>query len=161
MIAYHDELSLLDKAGSQVDKGRAWRHELPLALSTSIASCRMNKLTCCHNISKWISGDLDSGGIEQFTSRVLNVPTVPTMWCEHKCSQRKQLQRPACQCFLALTFFPPSEYNTSITKCNASTAMSDGKMEWGMRSDFSLHSFSEAPYPCLMWAVYKKRDFNG
>ena len=60
MIAHHDELSLLDKAGSQVDKGRAWRHELQLALSTSIASCRMNKLTSCHNISKWISGDLDS-----------------------------------------------------------------------------------------------------
>lgn len=60
MIAHHDELSLLDKAGSQVDKGRAWRHELQLTLSTSIASCRMNKLTSCHNISKWISGDLDS-----------------------------------------------------------------------------------------------------
>lgn len=60
MIAHHDELSLLDKAGSQVDKGRAWRHKLQLALSAFIASCRMNKLTSCHNISKWISGDLAS-----------------------------------------------------------------------------------------------------
>lgn len=37
MIALHDKLNLLDKAGSQVDKGRAWRHELELALSASIA----------------------------------------------------------------------------------------------------------------------------
>lgn len=85
MIAHHDELNLLDKAGSQVDKGRAWRHELELALSASIASRRMNKLTSCHNISRQISGDLDSESIApDFASVVLNVPAVPTMRCEHK-----------------------------------------------------------------------------
>lgn len=60
MIVHLYELSLHGKAGSQVDRVRAWRHELQLALSTSIACYRMNKLTSCHNISKWISGDLDS-----------------------------------------------------------------------------------------------------
>lgn len=42
------------------------------------------------------------------------------------------------------------------TKWNASTATSQGKM--GMKSDFTLHSSSEASYLCLMWAVYRKRD---
>lgn len=98
MIAHHDELSLLDKAGSQLDKGRAWRHELQLALSTPIACRRMNKLTSCHNISEWISGDLDSKCI--------------ALICQH-CSERAndpnnvmrtQLDTPSSLSFAGRTF---------------------------------------------------------
>lgn len=147
MIAHHDELSILDKAGSQVDKGRAWRHELQLALSASIASCRMNKLTRCHNISKWMSGDLDSECIS------------PPFRCYAECADcyiQKCTVQSASRNFC--------RYNISVTwkqMLNTSTAMSHGKMELGMRSDFTLHSYSKASYLCLMWSVYRKRDFNG
>lgn len=164
MIVHLYELSLHGKAGSQVDRVRAWRHELQLALSTSIACYRMNKLTSCHNISKWISGDLDSKCISS-DFPVLNMATVLTMWCGHKWSWWKQTKthRSVCQSS-PQKLLQLYEYTISITQkqpLNASTGMSHSKMGLGMRSDFFLHSSSEAPYLCLMWAVYRKRDFNG
>lgn len=167
MIAHHDELSLLDEAGSQVDKGRAWRHELQLALSTSIASCRMNKLTSCHNISKWISGDLDSECVAPICQRCAECGPRQCDVNTNGVGENKQKKctvRSVSLFFLLQNFLRLYEYNISITQkqvVNASTAMSHGKMELGMRSDFTLHSSSEAPYLCLMWAVYRKRDFNG
>jgi len=86
MITDLYELRLLDKAGSQAEKARAWRHELQLELSTFIASCRINKLTTCHNISKWISGDLESKCIALIASVVLNMAAFHSIWCGHRWS---------------------------------------------------------------------------
>lgn len=170
------ELSLLDKAGSQVDKGIASRHEPQLGLSTSIAFCWENKLTSCHNISKWISGDLDSKCITLICPCCAECASGPNnvMWTqmelvenkkEQQQQQQKRMYRPVSLSFSPKTFVTIQyEYNISITQkqpVNASTGMSYGKMGLGMRSDFSLHSSSKAPYLCLMWAVYRKRDFNG
>lgn len=167
MIAHHDELSLLDKAGSQVDKGRAWRHELQLALSTSIASCRINKLTSCHNISKWISGDLDSKCIASICQCCAECASSPNnvMWTQMEFVKTNQNAPSSLTvCLFRQELLWLYKYNISITQkqpMNTSTAMSLGKMGLGMRSDFTLHSSSKAPYLCLMWAVYRKREFNG
>lgn len=128
MIAHHDELSLLDKAGSQVDKGRAWRYELQLALSAPIASCRMNKLTSCHNISKWISGDLDSKCIS---------PRPALCWKQRLLYIK--LHHPVCQSLFHKNFHSYTHlgYFTHM-KTNVQFLQSN-KPRYGTRNEVRLH----------------------
>lgn len=149
------ELSLLDKAGSQVDKGRAWRHELQRPLSTSIAFCRMNKLTSCHNISKWISGELDSKCIAPIRPVLCWMCQRPQQ-CDMNTDgetkkKKKERHHPVCWPFPKKNYCGYLNIRFPLHKNNpcSSTAVNHCKMGLGMRSDFTLHSSSEAPYLCL------------